>query len=238
MVASAGKTELEDTFVALADTLVDGYDVVDLLHTLVDTCCALVKASAGGILLVNDHHQLEVVASSNERSRLVELMQLRAGGGPCIECYATGRQIMVSDLTKEPSRWPLFREQALTQNFRAVHAAPLRLRSETIGSVNLFWDRPGTLDQRDSDVVQALAHVATIAILQERAVRESTIAREQLQRALNSRVVIEQAKGVVAQTRNIGMEEAFTLIRDYARNNQLALAVVSDRIVGRTLTLP
>lgn len=238
MVASAGKSGLVDTFVTLADTLVGGYDVVDLLHTLVDTCSALVKASAGGILLVNEHQQLEVVASTNERSRLVELMQLRVGGGPCVECYATGRSVVVADLEKDTSRWPVFTEHAIAQKFRAVHAAPLRLRAETIGSLNLFWDRPGALDQRDADVVQALAHVATIGILQERAVRESTIAREQLQRALNSRVVIEQAKGVVAQTRNVGMEEAFTLIRDYARNNQLALAVVSDRIVSRTLALP
>jgi GAF domain-containing protein len=237
MMASVGRGQVVDTFVTLTDTLVGGYDVVDLLHTLVDTCSALVKASAGGILLVNDHRQLEVVASTNERSRLVELMQLRVGGGPCLECYVTGRPVSVPDLDAHASRWPVFREQALQQRFRAVHAVPLRLRAETIGSLNLFWDRPGALDERDAEVVQALAHVATIGILQERAMRESAVAREQLQRALNSRVVIEQAKGVVAQTRDVSMEEAFSLIRDYARKNQTPLAVVSEGIVMRTITV-
>ncbi|HYI32269.1 MAG TPA: GAF and ANTAR domain-containing protein [Glaciibacter sp.] len=237
-MAGVGRGQVVDTFVTLADTLVDGYDVVDLMHTLVDTCSALVKASAGGILLVNDHRQLEVVASTNERSRLVELMQLRGGGGPCLDSYLTGRPVSVPDLATDDSRWPVFRAQALEQHFRAVHAVPLRLRAETIGSLNLFWDRPDALDERDAEVVQALAHVATIGILQERAMRESTIAREQLQRALNSRVVIEQAKGVVAQTRNVGMEEAFSLIRDYARKNQTPLAVVSEGIVTRTITVP
>jgi GAF domain-containing protein len=238
MMASVGRGQVVETFVTLADTLVDGYDIVDLLHTLVDTCSALVSASAGGILLVNEHRQLEVVASTNERSRLVELMQLRVGGGPCLDSYVTGRPVSVPDLEADDSRWPVFRAQALEQHFKAVHAVPLRLRSETIGSLNLFWDKSGALDERDAEVVQALAHVATIGILQERAMRESTIAREQLQRALNSRVVIEQAKGVVAQTRDVSMEEAFSLIRDYARKNQTPLAVVSEGIVARTIVVP
>lgn len=238
MDASAGRGHLVDTFVTLADALVDGYDVVDLLHTVVDTCCALVKASAGGILLVNDHRQLEVVASTDERSRLVELMQLRIGGGPCVESYTTGRAVSVGDMAEDQPRWPVFRAHALEQNFRAVHAAPLRLRAETIGSLGLFWDKPYLLDQRDADVVQALAHVATIGILQERAVRESTIAKEQLQRALNSRVVIEQAKGVVAQTWSVSMDQAFGRIRAHARTHQLPLAVVADGIVNRTIPAP
>lgn len=237
MVASVGRGQLVDTFVTLADTLVDGYDVVDLLHTLVETCSALVQASAGGILLANEHHELEVVASTNERSQLVELMQLRVGGGPCLDCFVTGLPVSVGDLMEDPTRWPVFRAEALDQQFRAVHAAPLRLRTETIGSLNLFWDKPGVLDPRDAEVVQALAHVATIGILQERAVRENTVAREQLQRALNSRVVIEQAKGVVAQVRGVNMEDAFTLIRDYARKNQLPLVAVADGIVNRTISI-
>lgn len=230
--------QLVETFVTLADTLVAGYDVVDLLHTLVETCSSLVSASAAGILLVNERHKLEVVASSDERSRLVELMQLQSGGGPCLDCYTLGRSIAVRDLVDEKGRWPRFRAEALDQGFHAVHAAPLRLRGDTIGSLNLFWEKPSLLDQRDSEVIQALADVATIGILQERAVRESAIAREQLQRALNSRVVIEQAKGVVAEIRQVSMEDAFAAIRAYARTNQLPLAEVSDRIVNRALTLP
>jgi GAF domain-containing protein len=237
MEANARDGQLVETFVTLADTLVAGYDMVDLLHTLVDKCATLVEASAGGILLVNDQKHLEVVASTNERSRLVELMQLRVGGGPCLDCYATGRPVSVPDLTEVSLGWPVFRTQALEQDFRSVYAVPLRLRSETIGSLNLFWDHTGALPARDADVVQALADVATIGILQERAMRESTIAREQLQRALDSRVLIEQAKGVVAQVRQTSMEDAFSLIRGHARSHQLPLVEVAERVVRRDLTL-
>ncbi|GAA3875469.1 GAF and ANTAR domain-containing protein [Leifsonia kafniensis] len=235
MALKTRESHLIETFVTLADTLVGGYDVVDLLHTLVESCAELLDASAAGILLADAEGELEVVASTNERSLLVELMQLRVSGGPCFECVTTGKPIAVPDIDQVGPRWPQFRAAAREQGFLSVQAVPLRLRAMTIGSLNLFWEQKRVLDPRDVDIAQALADVATISILQERAIRESDVARQQLQRALDSRVLIEQAKGVVSHTRNTTMEESFVLIRTYARAHQVALGDVAAEIVARTL---
>lgn len=237
MVTKTREGQLVETFVTLADTLVAGYDIVDLLHTLVDKCAALLEASAAGIILDAGNGELEVVASTNERSRLVEILQLRAGSGPCVESFTTGHAVSVPDVDALGPKWPRFRAGALEQGFKSMRAVPLRLRATTIGSLNLFWDRTGGLSEDDSSTVQALADVATIGILQERAIRESDVARQQLQHALNSRVLIEQAKGVVAYTNNVDMGEAFAMLREYARSNGLPLADVAEHVVGRTLRL-
>jgi GAF domain-containing protein len=237
MASKAHQGELVHTFVTLADTLVVGYDVVDLLHTLVERCATILDASAAGILLLDAAGDLEVVASTSERSRLVELMQLRAGEGPCMESVASGHAVSVGDIDSVSEKWPQFRLDTLAQGFAAVHAVPLRLREEVIGSLNLFWDAPGVLDETDAMVAQALADVATIGILHERSIRESDISRAQLQHALDSRVVIEQAKGVVAQTHDTDMDSAFAILRKYARDNQLRLAGVAAQVVDRSLQL-
>ncbi len=237
MVTKTREGQLVETFVTLADTLVADYDVVDLLHTLVEKCAALLEASAAGIILSDGDGHLEVVASTNERSRLVEILQLRAGSGPCVESFTTGRAVAVPDIDGTGDKWPKFQAGALAQGFASMHAVPLRLRATTIGSLNLFWDRTGGLSSGDTNTVQALADVATIGILQERAIRESDVVRQQLQHALSSRVLIEQAKGVVAYTQGVPMGDAFNKIRAYARTNGLPLADVAERIVNRALTL-
>jgi len=227
---------LVEAFVTLADTLVVGYDLVDLLHTLVSQCVPLFEVSAAGIILTDDD-DFEVVASTNERSRLVEILQLRSGSGPCVESVITGRAVAVPDIDAAGPKWPRFREGAREQGFGSMFSVPMRLRTTTIGSLNLFWDRVGGLADEDAATVQALADVATIGILQERALRESDMARAQLQFALSSRVVIEQAKGVVAYTRKATMDEAFALIRQHARSNGLPLADVAAGIVNGDLAL-
>ncbi|TFD49659.1 ANTAR domain-containing protein [Cryobacterium frigoriphilum] len=237
MVTKTREGQLVETFVTLADTLVADYDIVDLLHTLVEKCAALLDASAAGIILSAGDGELEVVASTNERSRLVEILQLRAGSGPCVESFTTGHSVSIPDIALLGDTWPRFQSGALEQGFSSMHAVPLRLRDTTIGSLNLFWDRSGGLSEVDTLAVQALADVATIGILQERAIRESDVVRQQLQHALNSRVLIEQAKGVVAYMNDVHMGDAFSLIRDYARSNGLALAEVAEQIVNRTLKI-
>lgn len=229
--------QLLETFVTLADTLVADFDVVDLLCTLVDKCVALLGAAAAGIILSAGDGELEVVASTNERSRLVEILQLAAGSGPCVESFVTGRAVAVADIDAVGGVWPVFRLGALEQGFASMHAVPLRLRATTIGSLNLFWERTGALSDADVKTVQALADVATIGILQERAIRESDIVRRQLQHALGSRVLIEQAKGVVAYVHGVHMDEAFDRIRDHARNHGIPLARVAEQIVNRELVL-
>lgn len=225
------------TFASLADTLVDDYDVVDLLQMLVDTCRDLLDTTAAAILLADATGELDVVASTSEASRLVEVIQLSAEAGPCVESFHTGRVVSLPDVNESPAEWSRFRGAALAQGFVSVHAVPLRLRETTIGTLNLLRDTVGELEPQDQTAAQAFADVATIGILHERSLRETAVLAEQLQGALNSRIVIEQAKGVVAYTRGVPIDEAFELIRRYARSHQLGISQVAARIVDRSLRL-
>ncbi len=192
-------------FVALADTLVDDYDVIDLLDRLVGFSVELLAADAAGIVLGDARGQLRAVAASSEAAEVMELLQLQSEQGPCLDCVRTAAPVSVPDLAEAVDRWPAF-VAALAErgSFRSVHALPLRLRGEAIGALNLFHARPGSLPDADLALGQALADVATIGILQERAIRRSEVLDEQLQTALHSQVVIKQAKGVLAQCGGFG----------------------------------
>jgi GAF domain-containing protein len=231
------EARLLQTFAILADTLVEGYDVVDLLQLLVDSCTELLDTTAAAILLVDGEGELDVMASTSEASHLVEVIQLGAEAGPCIECFRTGEVVEVPDIAACPDEWSRFRDRALELGFASVYAVPMRLRDNTIGTLNLLRDRTGTLDEEDRIAARAFADVATIGILHERSMRETTVLAEQLQGALSSRVAIEQAKGVVAYMNGVSIEQAFELIRRYARSHQLGISKVAAAIVDRTLRL-
>ena len=222
-------------FATLADTLVADYDVVDLLQTLVETSSRLLGATATGVMLADAGGELDVIASTSEASRLMEVMQLSAYAGPCIESFTTGDVVSVPDISHAPVRWSAFRDRAIEQGFWAIDAFPMRLREDTIGTLNLFRSSPGELPSDDMVAAQAFADVATIGILHQRSLAESDAVRRQLQFALNSRVVIEQAKGVVAHLRRIPIDDAFDVIRDYARRNRLGISAVAAAIVERRL---
>ena len=224
-------------FVKIADTLVADYDVVDLLHTLVDESVALLDAAAAGLVLVDPAGDLQVVASTSEKSQLVEVLQLEAGVGPCVDCFRTGTVVAIDDIAAQGSAWPQFQAAALSQGFVSLHAVPMRLRDKTIGALNLFRLKTGPLGAEDAAIAQAFADVATIGLLQERALRESAVVNEQLQRALSSRVLIEQAKGVIAHTANVSIDEAFSILRAYARSHNQPLHEASQRVVERDITL-
>ncbi|MFE1664057.1 ANTAR domain-containing protein [Microbacterium sp. P02] len=223
--------ELVRTFVELADTLVAGYDIVDLLYRLVTRCARTLNAADAGILLARADGTLEVVASTSERSMLIGLLQLDESQGPCVGAYRTGHIVTVDNIADMRSRWPAFVEAAGAQGYQTMHAIPLRLREQTIGSLNLFGDTPGPLSAEDALVAQGLADIATIGILHERALRESNSAREQLQFALDSRVIIEQAKGVLAQTERITPEQAFEILRRIARTSRRKLSDVAREVI-------
>jgi GAF domain-containing protein len=212
-------------FVALADTLVDDYDVIDLLDQLVAHSVDLLAAQAAGLVLGDSHGHLRVAATSSDAAGLMELLQLQNEQGPCLDCFHSVAPVSVPDLQEVTERWPAF-AGAVEQvgPFRSVHALPLRLRGQTIGSLCLFHRTPGPLPDADLSLGQALADVATIGILQERAIRRGEVVNEQLQTALDSRVVIEQAKGVLAQHLKVGMDTAFDLLRRYSRNGNVRLA--------------
>lgn len=228
---------LVETFVELADTLTDDFDVIDFLHLLVDRCVELLEVDAAGLLLANQHGQLQLIASSNEQVRLLELFQLQDDEGPCLEAFRTGTRVSHGELTAVGDRWPRFAAEATDAGFAAVDALPMRLRSEVIGALNLFRAQAGEMSGTALRIAQALVDVATIGLLQERLIRHQEILTEQLQTALNSRVVIEQAKGLVAERLGVDMEGAFAALRGYARGHNLKLSEVAGAVIaGRTGT--
>ncbi|WP_341952067.1 GAF and ANTAR domain-containing protein [Salinibacterium sp. TMP30] len=237
MSETSREGRISAAFVKLADTLIADYDVVDLLDTLLLECTEILDTDAGGLMLVDAVGSLQVVASTSERADFVELMQLNAGAGPCIQCFTTGKAVVVADIDESGTQWPKFRTAALQRGFRSVLATPMRLRGEVLGTMNLFSTHSGAMNPRDAAVAQALTDVATIGILQERHIRETGIVSQQLQRALNSRILIEQAKGVLSQTASIDMDEAFALLRTYARSRNLSLHAVAEGVTDRSLNI-
>ena len=237
MKKTSRDSRILQTFAMLADTMVDDYDVVDLLQLLVDACHDVLGISAAGILLADDVGDLQVVASTSEASRLVEVMQLGAQAGPCIECYRTGAAVSVASIAAVPEKWGAFRDSATAHGFGATDAVPLRLRDTTIGALNLLREEEGPPDDFDVVAARAFADVATIGILHERSLRESELLARQLQQALQSRIVIEQAKGVVSFTNGVPIDDAFHIIRSYARSNQLPLSAVAARLVNHELRI-
>jgi GAF domain-containing protein len=223
------------TLIELADTLVEDFDVVELLTRLVDRCVEVLGVSAAGLMLLAPEGDLRLAASSSEAMRVVELFELQSQEGPCLDCYRTGEPVVNQDLAIVNGRWPNFARVALEAGFRSVHALPLRLRGQVIGAVNLFRTDEGAMHAVDILAGQALADMATITILQHRAAVESQVLNEQLSFALNSRVLIEQAKGVLTERAGIDMEQAFTRLRNHARNHNLRLVDVAQQVIDRTL---
>jgi len=224
---------LARTMVELADNLVDDFDVVDVLTTLSDRCVDVLDIAAAGIMLATPQGHLQAVTSSSEAMRVVELFELQSAEGPCLDCFHSGEAVVNQDLAAAGSRWPVFAPVAVDAGFRGADAIPMRLRGQIIGALNLFRAETGSLNDDDVVVAQALADIATITIIQNRAVVASHELNAQLESALSSRVVIEQAKGIIAERRRIPVDDAFAQLRRHARNNNLRLAdVAQDTVSG------
>jgi GAF domain-containing protein len=231
------ETLLARALVELADTLVADFDVVELLTRLTDRCVEVLDVGAAGIMLAGPDGELKVMASSSEAMRLLELFELQASEGPCLDCFRSGAPVLEADLTAAATatRWPNFAAEALAAGFGSVQALPMRLRGTVIGALNLFGTDPTEMERVDIDSAQALADVATIAILQQRKSHQAQALNEQLQHALNSRIVIEQAKGMVAERESLNMPEAFSALRTYARHHNLRLVDVAGSVVDGSL---
>jgi transcriptional regulator with GAF, ATPase, and Fis domain len=242
-VAMVSPARLSEVFVDVADTLVGDFDVIEFLQMVTAHTSELSDARAAGLLLVNPQGHLQLMAASDERAQMVELFQLQAHEGPCQDCFRNGEQVINADLENATTRWPHFAPTAVAAGYRSVHAFPMRLRDDVIGALNLFGDQPGEMTGEDARILQALADIATIGLLQERAARRAEVVRDQLQNALNRRVVIEQAKGILAHIHDRTPDEGFELLRTYCRSRQLklsevALAVVNDPAAVPELTDP
>jgi hypothetical protein len=223
---------LAETFVELADTLVDDFDVIDFLHGLAARCVELLEVAAAGIVLADQGGSLRTVAASDERARLLELFEVQSDEGPCRDCYQLGAAVVNVDLEGARERWPLFAPRAIAGGFRSANALPLRLRSEVIGSLNLFHAGAGGLDSAALRMAQALADTATIGILQQRTIRRAEVVTGQLQVALTSRIVIEQAKGVLAERLKISTDSAFGVLRAAARSRNRLLSDLAREVAN------
>jgi hypothetical protein len=223
---------LANAFVGLADTLVADYDVVELAQQLIDNSMTLLPIEAAGIVLGDGTGELHVFASSSEQTRLLELLQVEADQGPCLQAYRTGAAVLIDDLGVDTQRWPAFARRAAEYRFRSVSALPLRLRDERVGALNLFRTGVGSLPATDVAVAQALADVATIGILHQRIITRSELVNQQLQTALNTRVIIEQAKGVLAERGSVDMDQAFNMLRGHARRSRQRLADLAAEVVS------
>ena len=223
-------------FTEFADTLVAGYDVVEFLQRLAERCVEFCDASEAGIMLADRDGVLRYMASSSERMRVIELFELQHDEGPCPDAYRTGVAVHSGSTADANERWPKFGPRAREVGFQSMAALPLRLRTDVIGALNLFSVAPEALSAADEQVAQALADVATIGILHERAFSDGTIVVTQLQAALESRIAIEQAKGIVAEHNHVSVDHAFKLLRGYARDHNRLLVQVANEIIDATLT--
>lgn len=226
---------LTRTLVEMADTLVGDFDVVDILTLLADRCVEVLEVEAAGVMLAAPGGQLRVMASSSEAMRVLEVFELQAKEGPCLDCHRTGRAVVNQDLDAGDGRWPRFAAEAVDAGFHSAHALPMRLRDTVIGALNLFRTGTGEMGSADLEVAQALADVATIAILQHRAASEAQVLNEQLTHALNSRVILEQAKGMVAERLDLDMERSFATLRNHARSNNLRLGDLAQSVIDGSL---
>ena len=229
---------LAEVFVEVADTLVDEFDVIEFLEMVTGHSTALVDAHATGLLLADRDGNLQLMAASSESAEMLELFQIQALEGPCHDCYRQGVPVVNADLRDASERWPRFAPHAVQAGFRSVHAFPLRLRKQVIGALNLFGSEAGDMSTEDARVVQAVADIATIGLLQERAIRRGEVLAEQLQAALNSRIVIEQAKGALAQIHQLTPDEAFDLLRGYCRRNHLRLSEAAALVLDSPARVP
>lgn len=229
------EAKVNEAFVAMADALMNDYDVVDLLSTLLGACAEVLEVDAGGILLADAAGELELIASTSEEAELVETIIIAAGAGPCIDCYVTGAPVSVPDINAVADKWPRFHKTALEQGFLSTFAVPMRLRDDVIGVMNLLSSGLGELTPTDQRIAQSLADIAVLGILHERNFRNPVAIKEQLHLALDTRILIEQAKGVIAQGASFSMTDAFNSLRDYARAHDLTLRAVAEATVNRQL---
>jgi GAF domain-containing protein len=232
-MADGRERQVTAAFVSLASSLANGFDVVDLLSSLTADCAELLDVASAGLLLSDRHGVLHLVAASSDETRSLELFQLQREQGPCLDCFRQGAPVTVENLDAEAARWPQFADAALTAGFRSVHALPMRLRAKTLGTLGLFGTTIGALNPEDLSLGQALADVASVAIVQDRAASDQETVNQQLQTALQSRVVIEQAKGILTEHGGIDMNAAFATLRRYSRDHNLRMHAVATSLVER-----
>ena len=228
--------EVIAAFMSLATRLTDSFDIVDLLSELTSDCARLLDVASAGLLLADSNGTLHLLAASSEATRDLEILQLQRDQGPCLDCFHSGAPVSVPDLSREIDRWPLFVVAARAAGFSSVHALPMRLNDTVLGALNLFGNSTGSLADGDLALAQALAHVASVALVQEKAAADKDLVVSQLNTAFVARIVIEQAKGVISQVGDLDMDAAFAVLRQYARDHNVKLSQVAASLIARELS--
>lgn len=228
--------DIIEAFVDLSNELVDDYDVVEMLSRLTTNCAEMLDVTSAGLLLADPNGVLHLMASSSERTQHLEIFQLQREEGPCLDCFRDGRPVVAPDSESIQQRWPQFHRAASSVGFVSVHALPMRLRDSVLGTLGLFGESSGRLGDEDLALAQALVHVASVALVNEKSAADQSTVNEQLQHALTSRIVVEQAKGVLAHTGGLGMDDAFALLRRYARDHGRRLSEVAAAVTHRELS--
>jgi GAF domain-containing protein len=229
------ESDVVTSLVEMADTLVDDFDVVDMLTGLADRCVSLLGVSAAGVMLASPTGSLGLVASSSEAMRLLELFELQAQEGPCLDAFRTGEPVGHENLRAGTGQWPSFSAAALQAGFRSALALPLRLRQTIVGALNLLSVTRDPMAEADVIVARAFADLAALSVAQHRASAEAQRLNEQLSAALSSRVIIEQAKGVISERADVDLAEAFSRLRAYARSGNHRLTDVAQAAIDGTL---
>lgn len=232
-MANTREQDIIRAFVDLSNELVEGYDLVDLLSDLTVNCARLLDVASAGLLLADGTGVLHLAAASSDRTQHLEIFQLQRQEGPCLDSYHGGEAVIVPDLTAEKDRWPEFVRAAEEVGFASVHALPMRLRDTVLGTLGLFGEHTGRLSDDDLSLAQAMVHVASVALVNEKSASDLNTVNAQLQHALVSRVTIEQAKGVIAHVGGLEMQDAFSVLRRYARDHGLKLSDVAHQVVTR-----
>ncbi len=228
---------IAEVMLAMTDTLRDDFDVAGLLYTLTTACVELFDVDAAGMLLIDEQGQLVPLAATHDGSEHLERLQIMTREGPCLDAVRGVDTVRCDDLNDEAERWPEFARQARAEGYRAAHAAPVALRADVVGGLNLFRTQPGPVPAADRVLVGHLATAAAIGIVHHRAQRNVGTVNEQLKRALTSRVVIEQAKGLLAERHRLDLAAAFTRLRSHARSHNQRLTNVAQAVVEGTLDL-
>lgn len=234
-MTAAREREVTQALLALADHLVSGDDVFDLLSELAATAVQLLEVASCGVLLADRDERLHVVAASSDSARTLELLQVKTEEGPCVASFRSGSRVGVEDLSARESEWPTFVHAARRAGFASVHAIPLRLRDHMLGAMGLFDTTPGALSPEDWHLAETLGHATGIILVAQRVVADQKLLADQLQRALDSRVVIEQCKGILAEAGGLEMDQAFRVLRKYARDHNLGLTAVASAVVERRM---
>ncbi|HEY3436144.1 MAG TPA: GAF and ANTAR domain-containing protein [Actinotalea sp.] len=230
-MATVSAERLAEVFVEVSDTLVSHFDIIEFLQMVTSRTAELIDAAAVGVLLADQHGELQFMAASDEATTLLELFQVQTAEGPCLEAYRTRAPVMIPDVRVAADRWPQFAPRAVKAGFLSVHAVPMHLRDQAIGAMNIFSTHTGGMEPNELVIAQSLADTATIGLMQERAIRRGEMLTEQLHAALNSRIVIEQAKGALSRIHGVSVDEAFGLMREFARDHNYRLGEVATYVI-------